>query len=211
MENLLRNDYTAHYSLAICIEPNLIIQTNDTYFEIEDTVARDLVLHTNKGSGMARFSNPNASVITIANYDKFVTSLPNHFQNGKKRCDMVLTSQSQFILGELKDRNISTSKKKRSVRSGAKDQLLVSLTTLIAVPRIAALANSKNVKKCCYFNKQTNAPALLNAPTAFNRLSTLFQDGFKMSHPGIEGHNFEFWEYLGGQTLTLTLNSTTEV
>jgi hypothetical protein len=36
------------------------------------------------------------------------------------------------------------------------------------------------------------------------RTIILFKDGFKMSHPGIEGHNFEYWEYLGEQTLTLT-------
>jgi hypothetical protein len=204
MEALLRNDFTTHYGLPVCTEPNLVITTKESYFEIEDTAARDLVPHTNNGSGMARFSNPSLLSVSVANYDKFMTSLPSHFEKGKKRCDMVLTSQSQFILGELKDRNISKPKKKRSVRSGAKEQLFVSLTTLITVPKIAALANSKNVKKCCYFNKQTNAPALLSATTAFNRLSTLFQDGFKMSHPGIEGHNFEFWEYLGGQTLTLT-------
>ncbi len=204
MEAILRNDFTTHYGLPVCTEPNLVITTKESYFEIEDTAARELVLHTNNGSGMARFSNPSLLTVSVANYDRFITSLPSHFEKGKKRCDMALTSQSQFILGELKDRNISKPIKKRSVRSGAKEQLFVSLTTLLAVPTIAALANSKNVKKCCYFNKQTNAPALLSATTAFNRLSTLFQDGFKMSHPGIEGHNFEFWEYLGGQTLTLT-------
>lgn len=204
MEVLLKNDFTTHYGLPACIEPNLVIQTNETYFEIEDTLAREIAIHITNGDGMARFSNPNALTITIANYDKFVTTLPNHFQNGIKRCDIALTSQSQFILGELKDRNINKPKKKRRVSSDAKKQLFVSLTTLLAVPTIAALANSKNVKKCCYFNKQTNAPVLINATTAFNRLSRLFQDGFRMSHPGIEGHNFEYWEYLGGQTLTLT-------
>lgn len=204
MENILRNDYTAHYGLPVCIEPDLAIQTRATYFEIEDAVTREITLHTINGRGMARFSNPNALAITIVNYDKFVTSLPTHFQTGRKRCDMALTSQSQFILGELKDRDISKSKKKLSVRSDAKKQLLASLSALIDVPEIAALANSKNIRKCCYFNKQTNAPALLSATIAFNRLSTISLDGFKMSHPGIEGYNFEFWEYLGGQTLTLT-------
>lgn len=204
MEALLRNDFTTHYGLPVCTEPDLVITTKEPYFEIEDTATRNLVLHTNNGNGMARLSNPALLTVSVVNYDKFMTSLPSHFEKGLKRCDMALTSQSQFILGELKDRNISKPKKKRSVRSGAKEQLFVSLTTLLAVPQIAALANSKNVKKCCYFNKQTNAPALLSTTTAFNRLSTLFQDGFKMSHPGIEGYNFELWEYLGGQTLTLT-------
>jgi hypothetical protein len=204
MEALLRNDFTTHYGLPICTEPNLVITTKESYFEIEDRASKDLVLHTKGGRGMARFSNPSLLAISVTNYDKFMTSLPSHFEKGKKRCDMVVTSQSQFILGELKDRDISKPKKKRSVRSGSKEQLFVSLTTLLAVPQIAALANSKKIKKCCYFNKQSNAPALLSATSAFNRLSTLFQDGFKMSHSGIESHDFEFWEYVGVQTLTLT-------
>lgn len=204
MEALLRDDFTAHYQLAACTESNLVITTRESYFEVEDTAAKDLVLHTSVGGGMARFSNPARLTVTVANYDKFMTSLPSHFQEGKKRCDLLLTSDSQFILGELKDRIISNRNQKRGVRSVAKGQLLVSLTTILAVSSIAVLANSKNIKKCCYFNKQSNSPALLSATTAFNRLSTMFQDGFKMSHPGIERHNFEYWEYLGGQTLTLT-------
>jgi hypothetical protein len=74
----------------------------------------------------------------------------------------------------------------------------------MAVPQFLALTNNKTIKRCCYFNKQTSSPAILTATTAFNRLSLIFQDGFQMSHPAIEGQNFEFWEYLGGHTLTLT-------
>lgn len=204
MEDLLRNDYTAHYGLPTCIEPNLVIQTSETYFEVEDTTTKEIALHTINGGGMARFANPNKVEVTIANYDKFVTSLPNHFQNGRKRCDLVLVSNANFILGELKDRDVSNSQRRYNVRKGAKEQLLQSLTTLIAVPQIMTLANTKTFKRCCYFNKQTNSPSIITATTAFNRLSTIFQDGFQMSHPAIEGHNFEFWEYLGGHTLTLT-------
>ena len=117
---------------------------------------------------------------------------------------MVLTSQSQFVLGELKDRNISKPENKRSIRSGAKKQLFVSLTTLLTVPQIAALANSKNVKKCCYFNKQTNAPALLSATTAFNRVSTLAPHGFLLANADIQNFDFELWEYSGNQTILLS-------
>jgi hypothetical protein len=200
MEDLLRNDFTAHYGLPVCTEPNLVIQTIEPYFEIEDTAAREIAIHTTVGRGMARFSNPNALAVTIANYDKFVTSLPNHFQNGKKRCDIIVCDDVRnLILGEIKDSpNIKQHRKK------AKKQLYESLTTLLAVPQFLASANIKTVKRCCYFNKQTNSPALITATTAFNRLSTIFQGGFQMNHPGIEGHNFEFWEYLDGQTLTLT-------
>lgn len=200
MEDLLRNNFTTHYGIPVCIEPNLVIQTNEPYFEIEDAVTRDIALHTNIGEGMARFSNPNALAVTIANYDKFITSLPYHFQNGRKRCDIIVCEDGRnLIIGEIKDSpNIKNHRKK------AKKQLYESLTTLLAVPQFSALANNKTVKRCCYFNKQANSPAIITATTAFNRLSTIFQDGFQMSHPAIEVHNFEFWEYLGGHTLTLT-------
>lgn len=200
MEDLLRNDFTTHYGLPVCIEPNLVIETEEPYFEIEDTVSREIAIHTIIGQGMARFSNPATLKITISNYDKFVTSLPNPFQNGRKRCDIVVCdNEKYFILGEIKDSpNIKQHRKK------AKKQLFESLTTLTAVPQILASINLRSVKRCCYFNKQTSSPALITATTAFNRLSTIFDDGFKMSHPGIEGQNFEFWEYLGGQTLTMT-------
>lgn len=200
MEDLLRYDFTAHYGLPVCTEPNLVIETDEQYFEIEDTVAREIAIHTVIGQGMARFSNPTTLRIIIANYDKFITSLPNHFQNGRKRCDIIVyDAENHFILGEIKDSpNIKQHRKK------AKKQLFESLTTIIAVPQILALINIRVVNRCCYFNKQTSSPALITATTAFNRLSTIFTDGFKMSHPGIEGQNFEFWEYLGGQTLTLT-------
>jgi len=200
MEDLLRNNYTAHYVLPVCIEPNLVIQTNEKYFEIEDTITREIALHTINGDGMARFSNPNASAITIANYDKFVTSLPKRFQLGRKRCDIIVCDDGRnLILGEIKDSpNIKRHRKK------AKIQLYESLTTLMAVPQFLALTNNKTIKRCCYFNKQTSSPAILTATTAFNRLSSISQDGLLMSHPAIEGQNFEFWEYLGGHTLTLT-------
>jgi len=200
MEYLLRNDFTAHYGLPVCIEPNLVIETDELYFEIEDTAAREIALHTVLGQGMARFSNLEATTITICNYDKFVTSLPNHFQNGRKRCDIVVCDNDKyFILGEIKDSpNIKQHRKK------AKKQLFESLTTLTTVPQIFASINIRTVKRCCYFNKQASSPASITATTAFNRLSTIFTDGFKMSHTGIEGQGFEFWEYLGGQTLIIT-------
>ena len=204
METLLRNNFTTHYRLPICNEPDLVIQTNELYFEIEDTAVRAIALHTIIGSGVARFSNPNTLLIKIANYDKFVTSLPNTFQHGRKRCDILLTSQSQFILGELKNRYIGELERESAVRICAQRQLEQSLVTLLAVSQIAALAKNKDVRKCCYFNKQASSPPLINATIAFNRLSTIFRDGLQMTNTEIETHEFEYWEYLGAQTLTLT-------
>jgi hypothetical protein len=201
MEDLLRNDFTAHYGLPVCAETNLATVTGESYFEIEDRFTDGIELHVKRGQGMARFSNPTGLTITILNYDKFVTALPNHFQRGKGRCDIIVICNIDryFILGEIKDSsNIKGQRKK------AKRQLFESLTTLTAVPQIFTLVNRRVVKRCCYFNKQSSSPALITATRAFNRLSVIFPDGFRMSHLGIEGQNFEFWEYIGGQTLTFT-------
>lgn len=201
MESLLRNDFTAHYGLPICTKTNLVFVTDEPYFEVEDTVTREIAIHTVVGQGMARFANPTKMKMTIANYDKFVTSLPNSFQRGRDRCDIIVACDIDryFILGEIKDSpNIKYHRKK------AKGQLLESLITLSSVPAILELVNRKAVKRCCYFNKQTSSPAPIIAVAAFNRLPSLFPDGFKMSHAEIEGLNFEFWEYLSGQTLILT-------
>ena len=201
MNDLLMNKFTAHYGLPVPIITNYFIETDIPYFEIEDTKAGEIVIHNARGLGMANFSNNDRINLTIVNYDKFVTSLPHHFQNGRKRCDILLSCSLNryFILGELKDRNPSG-----KVRSGAKKQLIASLRTLIAVQEISVYVNNKIVKRCCYFNKQSNSPALINATFAFNRLPNIFPAGFKMSNPTIEAFGFEFYEYTGVQTMTLT-------
>lgn len=199
MENLLRDRYTAHYGLSRCTVPDLVIQTTEIYFEIEDTATREIAIYTSERKGAARFSNRNKLDVTIANYDKFVSSLSPDFQKGRKRCDIIVCDEKKnLILGELKDSpNIIRHRKK------AKKQLSESLIDLLAVPEFLELSNNRTVKRCCYFNKRANSPGGITATTAFNRLSIIFQDGFKMNYPAIEGHGFEFWEYLGEQTLTL--------
>lgn len=201
MEDLLRTDFTAHYGLPICTTTNITEVTIEPYFEIEDTEAKEIMLHIARGRGMANFSNPSKMQITIANYDKFVTSLPNHFQEGKKRCDIIVTCNTNkyFVLGELKD-----SPNIKNHRTKAKKQLVQSLRTLIEVNEILDYINAKSIKRCCYFNKQSKSPAIINAVTAFNRLANVFPDGFKMTHSDIEALGFEFWEYTGEQTLTMT-------
>lgn len=200
MEDLFLVTFTAHYILPVAGTVNFTLTTTATYFEVEDDASRELVLHSAVGAGMARFSNPNQLQLTIVNYDKFLTSLPNAFQNGKQRCDLILCSDSAdyFMLGELKDR-IPSGK----VRKGAKDQLIASLEILLEVADIARLAASKTTKRCCYFNKQSKAPAILSAVSAFNRLASLYVAGFQMSSPAIEALGFDFYEYTGSQTVQL--------
>ena len=206
MEDLLRTDFTSHYGLSVCTTAKITVVTNEPYFEIEDTNVKEIMLHTSRGRGMANISNPSKMQITVANYDKFISNLPHSFQNARKRCDILVTCDNDryFILGELKDRNISNKNSRHNVKKGAKEQLFQSLKTLTDVQEILDYINAKLVKRCCYFNKQSKSPTILNAVTAFNRLANVFPDGFKMTHSDIEALGFEFWEYTGEQTLKMT-------
>lgn len=196
MESLLKNDFTTHYGLPVAVIPNLSIETDAAYFEIEDDINKETILHFTSGKGMAIYRNPNRYNVTINNYDKFVTSLPHLFQQGKKRCDLIVDSGNDeyFLLNELKDRNPLG-----NFRSKATLQLLVSLTLIMGVPTISTFASNFRIKQCCYFNKQSLAPSTITATTAFNRVSTLSNNGFKMSNLDIEAFGFELYEYSGTQ------------
>lgn len=206
MEDLLTNDFILHYNLQALAITNWFIKTNEIYFEIEDTNAGEIALHTLAGKGMARFSNFSALEITIINYDKFITSLQDtFFKKNRQRCDILLDSENNryFILGEIKDRKILNSISRKNVRSIAKKQLISTLQTILDVPEIETYVNQKNIKRCCYFNKQSASPINLTATSAFNRLPTFFRDGFKMKKTDIEAFGFEFYEYTGDQTMIL--------
>ena len=196
MEKLLRNDFTAHYGLPISATVNISISTTAQYFEIEDDEHRETQIHLIAGKGMATYRNINSYTVTIINYDKFISGLPNAFQQGKERCDLIVytTNQRYFILNELKDR-----KPKYKVRTKSISQLLSSLTLIMNVPSIAIFAKTHTVRHCCFFNKQSMSPPTITATTAFNRLSTLITGGLKMSNPAIEALGFEFWEFSGNQ------------
>jgi len=206
MKDLLMTSLVAHYGLPVPTTTNWFIQTVEKYFEIEDTDAGEILLHTTRGLGMSKFSNQNDLDVTIINYDKFITSIQSTpFKNGRQRCDIILNTNDDkyFILGEIKDRSIVNKNSQKKVRKGAKEQILASLQTIYAVPEIVAYINLKTRKLCCYFNKQSDSPVLLNATTAFNRLPNFYPDGFQMSKPDIEAFGFYFFEYTGEQTMTL--------
>ena len=207
MEDLLMTNLVNHYCLPVPTTTNWFVQTAETYFEVEDTFAGEIVLHTTRGFGMGKFSNLDALNVTVINYDKFITSIQDEqFKRGRQRCDILLNSNNNryFVLGEIKDRNIINKNSRKSVRKGAKEQLLASLQTILSVPEIAAYINPKIIKRCCYFNKQSVSPVILSVTTAFNRLPNFYPDGFKMSKTDIETLGFDFYEYTGEQTMALT-------
>lgn len=196
-----------HYNITPPITTNWFIKTRERYFEIEDTDLGEILLHTTRGLGMSNFSNLKTLNVTIINYDKFITSIPNEpFKAGRQRCDIILDSidNSFFVLAEIKDRSIITQNAQKKVRKKSSNQLLSSLQTLFEVIEIATYINHKILKRCCYFNKQSASPAALSATTAFNRLPNIYPDGFEMSKPDIENYGFAFYEYTGEQTMTLT-------
>lgn len=153
MEDLLRTYFTSHYGLSACTTTNITVVTKEPYFEIEDTEAKEIMLHAARGRGMANFSNPNKMQITVTNYDKYISNLPYSFQNGRKRCDILVTSDNNryFVLGELKNRDISNRNSSRNIKKGAKEQLFQSLKTLTDVQEILDYINAKSIKRCCYF------------------------------------------------------------
>jgi hypothetical protein len=200
METLLNNDFTSHYGLQV--STTLIsLDTTEAYFEIEDDEQKETQLHTTVGSGMAAYKNPNKQKVVIINYDKFITGLPHTFQHKKKRCDLIVYTESiskYFLLNELKDRN-----PKPKVKTKATSQLLVSLTHLLNVPSINAFINNYSIKRCCYFNKKTISPPSINATSAFNRINTIALNGLQMSNPDIEAFDFQLFEYYGGHVFTM--------
>lgn len=201
MENLLKNHFTIHYGQPISTVAGMTMITNEPYFELEDDNRGNILLHTKVGMGMARYSNPQKISITIINYDTFFTSLSHSFQQGKKRCDLIVYSTNSlkyFLLNELKNRDY-----REDVRQSAVKQLLESLKTIIEVKIIQNFIDNYDTKMCCIFNKQPHSPIGITATAAFSRLSSVVTNGFKMSNPDIESYGFELWEFPDNQIYLL--------
>lgn len=212
METLLRNDFTAHYGLPISATANISISTTAQYFEIEDDEHKETQLHLVAGSGMAAYRNTNSYTTTIINYDKFITGLPHAFQQGKKRCDLIVhtTNLRYFLLNELTDTlpqyvqpHINSRGQQPGKMFKAANQFIQSLIDLMTVASIATFANTHTFRHCCFFNKQSMSPPTITATTAFNRLGTIVTAGLRMPNLDIEAFGFEFWEYSGNQVYNL--------
>lgn len=212
MEALLRNDFTVQYGLPNSKIQNICVTTNLRYFEIEDDSNREIQLHEIAGNGVAKYSNPNRYVINIINYDKFITSLSQKFQEKKGRCDLIVYTENKkyFLLNELTDTNPQyvypyTNSQGSQIGKLAKaiGQFIESLKLLFDVDTIKIFVNQHEVRKCCFFNKQSNAPNPITATTAFNRINTIPSNGFKMSNPDIESFGCDLYEYSGSQVFSI--------
>jgi hypothetical protein len=143
--------------------------------------------------------------MTIINYDKFFTSLSHNFQQGKKRCDLIVYSNDKkyFLLNELKDRS-----PRDDVKQGAIKQLSKSLKVIISVKSICDFISGYEIKQCCLFNKQpeTAISEEINVINAFNRQDKI-EDNSGISvlspHTDIKSFGFDFLAFSGNQTYLL--------
>ena len=200
MDTLLKNEFTAFNALPLC-HTNIRSNTTLNYFEIED-LNRVVQIRSIVGSGTGKYSNPNNKDVVIIDYDGFLTSLPHAFQQGKKRCDIIVytSDNSHIILNELKTGNPNSNTLNKAIL-----QMFSTLTEIVRVPVISAFINNFNVKKCCYSNKQSASPSpTIIATLAFNRINSLTINGLKLSHPQIEALGFELYEYTGNQVIDLS-------
>ena len=203
MEYLLKNDFTIHYKLPTSTINDITITTSEDYFELEDDNG-NIILHTKVGNGTAKYSNTHQRLMTIINYDKFFTSLSHKFQQGKKRCDLIVYSDDKkyFLLNELKDGS-----PRDDVKQGAIKQLFKSLQIIISVKSIHEFINEYDIKRCCLFNKQpeTEVSEEINVVTAFNRQDKIDSSEISilLPHPDITSLGFEFLAFSGNQTYLL--------
>jgi hypothetical protein len=197
MKNLLEHDFVSHYGLAASVVVN-VVSTTDTDFELID----DKKLVCPSGQGTAKYNNPSRKEVNVINYENFINSLPNRFQNRRERCDLIVytSDSSHFILNELTETQSQYASKKKDK---AISQLKQTLEVISAVPEINSFIKKCTTKHCCFFNKPPTSPKDINATDAFNRLSLISKNGINTPNPDIEAFGFEFWEFCDDQTYLL--------
>jgi len=197
MKNLLEHNFINHYGLIANVFVD-VVSTTDADFDLKD----DTVLVYPSGAGIAKYSNPSKKEVNIINYEHFIDSLPTAFQQGRKKCDLIVYTSdlSYFILNEL----TKTGKNKSRKRTHAIEQMLQTIRDISDVIEIKSFIEKRSIKQCCYFNKKPQSPSIkISAPTTFSKLTEIAPHGFKMSNPTIESFGFELWEFSSSQTYLL--------
>lgn len=209
MESLLRNDFTAHYGLPTSTIANISASTIAPYFELKDD---NTLIYETIGLGIAKYNNRNSVKVNVINFESFIDSLAPAFIQGLEKCDLIIHdgNRQHFLLNELTNtlpRYVEPFINMQGTQLGKRQksiyQLLSSLTVLMNVPAITDFVNTHTFRHCCFFNKHALSPSTITATSAFNRLSSIVEDGLRMSSPAIEGFGFEFWEYSGNQVYNL--------
>ena len=210
MENLLLNNFPAHYALTGPIPAPPVKTTTAAYFELRDDTH---LIYFNMGEGIAPHKNDNQLQVKVINYEDFHNNLPHAFKRGRNICDLIAyTTQAfnYFSLNELTDTDpnyivpFTNSKGSQfGKRLKAIHQLESTLISLCNVPDIKSFVERFVTMRCCFFNKQVNPPVTqtvtITAPLSFARVNAINEEGFEMSHPGMEALGFKLFEYSGGK------------
>lgn len=211
MENLLTNQFLTHHVLEGSVAVVPFKETEANYFELLDD---NTMIYFLAGEGVAPYSNNSELKVKVINYESFHITLPPAFILGRQICDLITytsTVNNYFSLNELTDTDpkyvvdfTNTRGNRKGKRNKAMEQLHDTLALLISVPAIRLYIDNFTVKKCCFFNKKATppvtAPAVITAVATFNTINTLTEEGFEMSHPGIEACGFKLFEYSGGKS-----------
>lgn len=203
MSNIFYKEYTKHNNLANCYK-KCEKRNNYNYFELID-ISKELHISASRINGMAKYENTTFKKLLFFDYDKFLSSLPHSLSEGKRRCDAIIYTieeKTYFILNELKDRDNTSSKKRRAIRYDAKDQLKHTLNELFSVPEINNFINLFSHKICISSNAQPTPPEPLisSVIASFNPLSNITPNGLNLPDTEINSYGFEYWDLIGEQT-----------
>lgn len=206
MSNIFYKEYIKHNSLSNCYK-KCEKRNNYNYFELID-ISKELNIRNSRVNGMAKYENSTSKKLIFFDYDKFLSSLPALISNGKRRCDAIIYTyeeKSYFILNELKDRDNSSSRKRKSIRYDAKDQLRQTLNELFSVPEIEEFINLFTHKICISSNAQPTPPNPLisSVIASFNPLPSIAPDGINLPDTEMNSYGFNYWDLIGEQTFKI--------
>ena len=220
MKALLENDFPAHYGLGRrrqCVE----IQTNDATFDLVEKPVDFVVEYQ---SGEASFSNADANLLSVINYDQYLNKFAGTpISDGKRRCDFIVSSVENDVLLLLCEmtssyegvENLSLPIKdhkgnivfSRGKYEKAEVQLFQTLDNILAVPTIATYAAGKQ-KRICLMSYIITHNAEHSAVEAFGRprmseAMEVGEDGAEVPCPSIEAFGFRYFRISHNYTFRL--------
>ena len=212
MRDLFINDFVSHYRITTRDIVADEYEVQDDPFEMADSAASPIV---DEGNGLLKMHNVDGGMNVFA-YERFINSCkkPLSFQNGRKRCDLVLTSRTNAELACLVEftstiGNTSNLTKPILNEDGstqyaggkmekAEVQLTESLKTMLAVPTIAGDMNARIHRVCMaayrIFPILDPAVRMRYPDSRYKQIEAreTGEDGAIISMPSIESLGFEY-------------------
>lgn len=211
MKTLFDTDFIAHYGISskgVAAVEHLV---NARLFDLDDKSNPPVV-----ASGTGQLSISTSEDVDILEYDRFIgdCKMPVNFSSGRRRCDYLMTthaSSSAVCLIEMTSATGSASKlslpiqdkKGNVIYPGGKnekveDQLLQSLSTMLAVPSINSDFTARHRKICLMsyivYPYTTLIERLRHPLMRFLGIESqeAQNDGAVISCPAIEAMGFEY-------------------